>query len=100
MRIDFHYGPHAAQENSRTNPQNSASAGGPGNVSQPGEDQAQLTGTHAQIAALAAEAAQLPEIREERVQALRAAVNSGEYHADAEKVARAMVAHMVFGPAA
>ena len=100
MRIDFHYGPHAAAESNRTSPQNGTNPGNPVNGSSSGEDQAQLSGAQVHVTALAAQAAQLPEIREERVQALRAAVDSGQYHADAEKVAGALLTHMISGPAA
>jgi len=98
MRIDLHYGPQQAAETQRNSaPEgtavNSASRG-------PAEDHTQLSGAHIQVAALAAQAAQLPEVRQERVHALRQAVESGSYHADPEKVADALAAHMISGPAA
>ncbi|HXJ85939.1 MAG TPA: flagellar biosynthesis anti-sigma factor FlgM [Candidatus Binatia bacterium] len=100
MRIDFHYGPHPATEGERTNGQNSAGAASSVNLSQAGEDQAQLSGAHVQVTALAAQASQPPEIREERVQALRQTVDSGTYRLDPQRIAGAMVGHMIFGPGA
>jgi len=100
MRIDFHYGPHSVADSSRANTQNSAGAARSVNSSQSGEDQAELSGAHVEVAALVAQASQLPEIREERIQALREAVASGHYQVDAQKTARAMAGHMVIGPTA
>jgi flagellar biosynthesis anti-sigma factor FlgM len=64
-----------------------------------GEDQAQLSGAHLQVAALAAQAAALPEVRQERVQALRQAIQSGQYRSDAQKLAGALISHMSAGAA-
>lgn len=99
MRIDLNQGPQSLIEATRSNTQRAESnnsAREPLGV----EDQAQLSGTHVQVQALAAQAAQLPEIREERVQALRHAIQSGQYQASPEKTAGAMFAHMIAQPAA
>ncbi|MFZ1160352.1 MAG: flagellar biosynthesis anti-sigma factor FlgM [Candidatus Sulfotelmatobacter sp.] len=58
------------------------------------EDQAQLSGTHVLVEALAAEAAQLPEVRQEKVSSLRQAVQSGAYSPDPEQVAGALFSHL------
>lgn len=58
------------------------------------EDQAQLSGGHVQVDALAAQAAQLPEVRQEKVQALRQAVSAGQYDPAPEQVAGAMLDYM------
>jgi|SRR5271170_944679 len=58
------------------------------------EDQAQLSGTHMLVHALAAEATQLPEERQEKVSALRQAVQSGDYRPDPEQVADALFSHL------
>ena len=97
MRIDLHHGPQQVAENTRTSTQDTAGSVSLGAL---GEDQAQLSGTHVQVAALVAQASQLPEIREERVQALRQAVQGGQYQPSPEKIAGAMFAHMIAGPAA
>jgi len=65
-------------------------------VSSPlGEDQAQLSGMHAQVQVLVGQALQLPEIRQERVQALRQAVTSGKYQASADDVAGALLSNTI-----
>ena len=99
MRIDFNHGPQLPETN-RSSTQNAAAAESRSAARALGEDQAQLSGTHVQVRALAAAASHLPEVRQERVQALRQAVQSGNYQANPEKVAGALFAHMVAGPAA
>jgi len=101
MRIDLNHGPQPLLENSRTSPQNTAAAASSASSNAlSGEDQAQLSGAHVQVQALAAQASQLPEVREERVQALRQAIQSGHYQPSPKEVAGAMFAHMIAGPAA
>jgi flagellar biosynthesis anti-sigma factor FlgM len=65
-----------------------------------GEDQAQLSGTLAQVQGLAAQVSQFPEVREEKVNALRQAVASGSYQPSSSQVAGAMFDHMIEAPAA
>jgi flagellar biosynthesis anti-sigma factor FlgM len=95
MRIDLNHGSLPVPENIRggtatqTPAENSA-----GNVFV--ADQAELSGAHAQVQALTAQASQLPEVREERVHALRQALQSGQYHPGPEKIAGALFAHMIF----
>jgi flagellar biosynthesis anti-sigma factor FlgM len=104
MRIDFQYTPPAPSEGTGSAQNNAVAnrsiAGGAQAVSAqaestPGEDQASLSGAHVQIAALSAQASQLPEVREQRVQALRQAVESGQYRAEPQQVAGALVTHMI-----
>jgi flagellar biosynthesis anti-sigma factor FlgM len=102
MRIDFNYGPQNVSEGSLTTQpspaaESSASLSGAMGMI---EDQAQLSGAHVQVAALAAQASQLPEVREERVQALREAVTAGRYNTSADEVAGALMTHMIAGSAA
>jgi flagellar biosynthesis anti-sigma factor FlgM len=96
MRIDTNQGAPALAENSRAGSPNAAGAE---NHSLPGaavgEDQAQLSGAHAQVQALVAQASQLPEIRQEKVNALRQAVLGGSYQPGATQVAGALFSHMV-----
>ncbi|HXY78130.1 MAG TPA: flagellar biosynthesis anti-sigma factor FlgM [Candidatus Acidoferrales bacterium] len=97
MRIDLNYGPQQIQESDRSSAQTTTAAGAA--ASNPlGEDQAQLSGAHVQVAALAAQASHLPEVREERVQALRQAIQSGHYQVSPEKVASALMVQMVGQP--
>src|SRR5260370_35406950 len=68
-----------------------ASADNRASASNPlGEDQAQLSGAHVQVQALAAQAAQFPEIRGGKVNALRQVVLHGRYPRSSEQVARAL----------
>lgn len=99
MRIDQNYGPQGTPETNSGGAQRGAS-NTPATNSPLGEDQAQLSGAHTQVQALATLAAQLPEIRQEKVQALRLAVNSGQYQVRPQDVATALVAHLVTDRAA
>jgi flagellar biosynthesis anti-sigma factor FlgM len=98
MRIDSNQGPQQLNESSAAGSQNTAGAGNSSSYAIEdviGQDQAQLSGAHAQVDALAAQASQLPEIREERVVALRQAVESGQYAPSPEQVAGAVVDSMI-----
>jgi flagellar biosynthesis anti-sigma factor FlgM len=100
MRIDVNHEPQTLPETSRSSAQStSAAAAASASASRVlgGEDQTDLSGAHAQVLALVAQASQLPEIREERVQALRQAVERGGYSTSPEAVAGALVAHMLAG---
>jgi len=99
MRIDLNHEPQPLPETSRSNVESATAAAASASTSQTlgGEDQADLSGAHAQVQALVAQAAQLPEVREERVQALRLAVERGGYSTSPEAVAGALVAHMLAG---
>jgi flagellar biosynthesis anti-sigma factor FlgM len=58
-------------------------------------DQAQLCGgARVLVQALATEAAQLPEVGQEKVSALRQAVLGGDYRPDPEQVADALFSHL------
>jgi flagellar biosynthesis anti-sigma factor FlgM len=113
MRIDLNYGPQATLEGNRSGATNSAPALSTNAASRNfgqnlgevigeslEEDQAQLSGAHTQVLALSAQAAQLPEVRQQRVQALRQAVESGQYHASPQQVAGAVFAQLVSAQAA
>lgn len=99
MRIDPQYAPQPLPEADRRSSGQAAASSSASRL-QSGEDQAQFSGAHVQVEALAAQAAQLPEIRQERVQSLRDVVRSGAYMSDPKKTAGAMVAQMISGPAA
>jgi flagellar biosynthesis anti-sigma factor FlgM len=98
MRIDSSQGAQALPESQATNSTASGKAGAAVATvtSSPlGEDQAQLSGVHVQIQALVGQALQLPEIRQERVQALRQAVASGKYQPSAQEVAGALLSNAI-----
>jgi flagellar biosynthesis anti-sigma factor FlgM len=104
MRIDLNHGLQTAPESARSGSQNSGTSGSSSTShmlgSVLGEDQAQLSGAHVQVAALAAQVSQLPEVRQEKVQVLRQAIQSGRYTASPDQVAGAVFAHMIAGSAA
>lgn len=60
-----------------------------------GEDCAQSSGAKAQVCKLATQALQLPEVRHEKVGALRQAILRGTYQPDVEQVAHELFAHML-----
>jgi flagellar biosynthesis anti-sigma factor FlgM len=99
MRINLDQGLQPAAETDRSSTSNTQAAAPSGGYGV-GDDQAELSGTQVQVGALAAQAMQLPEVRTERVQALRQAVQEGNYSPSAESVAGALLTEMVAGPAA
>jgi flagellar biosynthesis anti-sigma factor FlgM len=92
MRIDLNYAPPTTSETNRS--VQNAAAGTSAAGADLGEDQAQLSGAHVQVQALATLASQLPEVREERVQTLRQAVSNGQYQVSPDEVAGALLAHL------
>jgi flagellar biosynthesis anti-sigma factor FlgM len=101
MRINPNQGVEPLPETSRSSVQSQASPASNNYANNPlGEDQAQLSGAHLQVQALAAQAAQLSEIRQEKVSALRQAILGGNYHPAVEQVADALFAHMLAGSTA
>jgi flagellar biosynthesis anti-sigma factor FlgM len=94
MRIDSNQGPQQLNEGNTAGSQNIAGTDNAASYAI-GEDQAQLSGAHTQVDSLAAQASQLPEIREGRVLALRQAVESGQYSPSPEQVAGAVVDSMI-----
>jgi flagellar biosynthesis anti-sigma factor FlgM len=101
MRIDLNHVPQAFTEPNRNgSPGAGAAVRSSASNGLGGEDQAQLSGGLAQVPALVAQASQLPEVREERVHALRQAIQSGQYQSSPEKIAGAVFEHMITGIAA
>ena len=99
MRINLN--PQQIAESSRSEAQNTAPASsGISANSALAPDQAQLSTVHAQVQALTAQAVQLPEVRQERVVALRQTVQNGSYRPSSEQVAQAVFVHMIAGSAA
>ena len=100
MRIDLNHGPQATPESSPGGTQKAAVPGSAPSPALAEEDQAQFSAAHVQVQALATLASQLPEVRQEKVQALRLAVGSGQYQVRPNDVATALLAHLVAGRAA
>lgn len=63
----------------------------------PEADQAQLSNAHVQVQVLAAQAAQLPEVREAKVSALREAIQSGQYRPNPANIAHGLMSEMFHG---
>jgi len=63
-------------------------------VQRPEEDKATLSTSQASIASLTAQALNMPEIRTDKVEALRQAISSGEYKVDPNQVADAIIDSM------
>ena len=102
MRIDLNPTAQPFTENNRGSAAGTVGAGSSA-ASKPtgglgGGDQAEVSGAHLQVQALVAQASRLPEVREERVQALRQAVQRGHYQSSPEEVAGAVFTHMIAGP--
>jgi len=101
MRIDLNLGAQPLPESGRSGSPSPMSAEAQSSASSAlGEDQAQLSGVHAQIQALAAQASQLPEGGQKKVNALRQMVLGNSYQPSPEQVAEALFAHMLVQPAA
>jgi flagellar biosynthesis anti-sigma factor FlgM len=101
MRINLNQGAQEIPESGRTKNSSLASADAQASASSaPGEDSTQLSGTHIQVQALVAQALQFPEVRQEKVNALRQLVESGSYQPSAQQVGDALFDHMLVSPAA
>jgi flagellar biosynthesis anti-sigma factor FlgM len=104
MRIDANSGAQGLSETEPSGNQSASKMGGQpvaeasGGVL--GEDQAELSGTHAQVQALTAQALQFPEIRQEKVNALRQVVQDGSYQPSPDQIAGAMLTDIMVVPAA
>jgi len=98
MRIDLNKRPQPFQETEVSSPERTTGAdrasASDGFAS---DDQAELSGVRAQARALAAQAAQLPEVRQERVHALRQTIERGLYCPGPVRVAGAILEHMITG---
>jgi flagellar biosynthesis anti-sigma factor FlgM len=99
MRINLNYGLPELPESGRTEKQNTpATSGAATNLSaanaSSGEDEAMLSGSHTQVQTLTAQVLQLPEVRQQRVQALRQAVENGSYNPSPDDVAGALVVQL------
>jgi flagellar biosynthesis anti-sigma factor FlgM len=100
MRIDLNSPPQPSHDSNRSRTSSASNDGPSASHRLAGEDQAQLSGIHARGQALAAQISQLPEVRQEWVEALRQAIQNGQYQTSPEKVAGALFDHMIAGSAA
>jgi flagellar biosynthesis anti-sigma factor FlgM len=101
MRIDPNPQAQPAPESApNSNPSSAGNAPSSASSNALGEDQASLSGAHVQVQALATEVLQFPEVRQEKVNALRQVVADGSYKPSSDQIADAMFAHMQATPAA
>lgn len=84
-RVGLDVGPSRGRAVSR--PERQADAGTTQRARSAG-DEVQITGTAARLKAVEARLAELPDVDQARVDALRKRVESGEYKPDADRVAR------------
>lgn len=98
MRIELQYGPQPTSGSS-TSAAATTTSQSPSDLGI-GEDQTQLSGTYTQSEALTGQALELPELRQEKVAALRQSVQAGEYRPAAEQVANALLSHVLTRAAA
>jgi flagellar biosynthesis anti-sigma factor FlgM len=99
MRIDVNQAAQPLSESVRSgNPSPASSAARASGRSPLGEDQAQLSGVRVQV--LATQVLQFPEVRQEKVSALRQVVLGGSYQPSSKQVAEAVFAHLLVLPAA
>ena len=59
-----------------------------------GQDQAHISPEARQLAELSAELAQVPEVRQDRVESLRRALDNGSYDVSNEQIAEALLADL------
>jgi len=100
VRIDLNQRAQAPEESEKAGAAGPASTQSRAASGGLGEDEAQLSGLHAQVQTLVGQAAQLPEIRQEKVNALRQVMQGGNYHPEPAQIADAMFEQMVAQPAA
>jgi len=101
MRIDGNQAAQSLPESGQTGSPSAASGDARSSASRPfGEDQAQFSGAQGQVQALAEQILQFPEIRQEKVNALRQVVHDGNYQISSKQLADAVFAHMLATPAA
>src|ERR1700745_1374413 len=101
MRIDSNQTAQPLPDSGRSNSPNAVRAETRASVSNVlGEDSARLSGTRVQVQALVAQALQFPEVRQEKVNALRQSVLGGTYQPSSSQVAESVFEHMLVSPAA
>ncbi len=94
MRIDLNPGAQPLEESNRPNGSSTAATTRSAeNIF--AQDRTQLSDAHAQVQTLVAEAAHLPEIRQEKVQSIRQAMAGGIYRPVPQQTAGAMLADLM-----
>ena len=94
MRIDFNSGTQPVDESRLGAGQSRNASATSASEAELGQDETSLSSTHTQVQGLVAQAMHLPEVRQEKVQALRQAVSSGRYRAEAKQTAGSLFANL------
>lgn len=100
MRIDLNQAAQALHESDQTSKLGLADEAYVSLDRAPGEGPAQLSVARAQMQVLIAQVSQLPEIRQEKVTALRRMVLGRVYQPPLDQLAEAVFVHMLVKPAA
>ena len=95
MRIDSHLSFPAGQQPERVDPSASSPAHGRAEATAVVRDEARLTVDRDRITELAAKLSRLPEIRQDRVEALQRAVREGRYQISSEQIAEAVFSELL-----
>ena len=91
MRIDLTNAGASAISSEPTAEQLKARQAAAGSVSAEHEDRTTLSVHTQPVGSLVSQAMQTPEIRQEKVESLKAAVSSGKYHLDPAEIAQSMI---------
>jgi flagellar biosynthesis anti-sigma factor FlgM len=100
MRVDSNQSVQSLPESGRSDGPSPAGSDARSPASRPqSDDQVQFSGAQGQVQALAEQVLQFPEMRQEKVNALRQAVLDGDYQVGSTQIADAVFAHMLVTPA-
>jgi flagellar biosynthesis anti-sigma factor FlgM len=95
MRIDLNPSGAEALHSTNRAPSDSRSAAASARQTASSSDRAELSTDQAKVSALASQVSSMPEIRQEKVTELAAAVRNGSYDVSPEQTADAMVSEML-----
>lgn len=95
MRIDSFLPLPESQKPAQGGPTNASSVHGRTRGAEPKHDEASLSVDRNTIQLLEAKLSQLPDVRQERVEALQRAVSEGRYHVSSEQIAGAVLAELL-----
>jgi len=91
MKVDLNASNLSGIISSQGSPSPSPAVSGTTLPESPGEDKATLSGDSANVQNLTTKALELPEVRQDKVEALRAAIKNGDYKIEPSKIAEAMI---------
>ncbi len=95
MRIDPNTRAEQAQDLAKANPSNARATVAANNERTSGADATEISPDQVRVQSLAAQVNALPEIRQNKVEALGRAIRQGSYQVSAEQTAAAMLSELV-----